>query len=144
MCKPSVTRGLCIILVDEGDVLCLLSGGEDVQAPLWHCGRKGVTCSHEDSLGSAPCLQRCGAASQQRGRGLSKPCTQLCWQNRNQQQNLFCAFVWSGYCLKVIVLIHYFFPGFLIRDQTVRVFFVWPVSVSKVSSFSLSQPRYTR
>ena len=97
---------------------------DTVGGRVWLVPVKTVWAPHPAFRGVVQHLNR-------RAGGQSKLCTQLCWQNRNQPQNLFCAFVWSGYCLKVIVLIDYFFPGFLIRDQTVGVFFVWPVSVSR-------------
>ena len=58
-------------------VYCQVGG--EVQAPLRHCWRKGVACSREESLGSTPCLQRCGAASQQTGRGEFALCICLEW-----------------------------------------------------------------
>ena len=109
MCKPRVSRGLCIILVGGGDVLCLLPGG-------W--GRPGSSVTLlEEGRGLFP-RRKSGLHTLPFG-GVVQPF------NRRAGENSLCVFVWSDYCLKVIVLIGYFFPGFLTRDQTLSgVFFV--------------------
>ena len=109
MCKPRVSRGLCIILVGGGDVLCLLPGG-------WGHPGSSVTL-----------LEEGGDLFPRRKSGLhTLPSEVWCSLSTDGQgENSLCVFVWSDYCLKVIVLIGYFFPGFLTRDQTLSgVFFV--------------------
>lgn len=57
------------------------------------------------------------AASQQAGKRVSLSSPLSSAQGCNQPQILFVLCIcWSGYCLKVIVLIDYFFPGFLTRE----------------------------
>lgn len=62
-------EALASFLWVEGMSSVYCQEGGDVQVPPWHCWRKGMTCSHEESLGSTPYLQRCGAAFNRRARG---------------------------------------------------------------------------
>lgn len=89
MCKPHVSRGLSIILVGGGDVLCLLPGG-------W--GRPGspVTLLEEGHdlfpwrkswLHTLPSEVWCSILTDGQG-GKSKLSTQLCWQSWNWPENL--------------------------------------------------------